>query len=449
MILDAANPRERAASRLTMVGAGLLSAGLTAAHFWLPGGSHWWPFLPQVGVFPVLLIGPVVIGVSVARARLRSPLIATPGGVTVRGTPSPASPIGVLMVLTSVAVCVAADLWTDPDPEVTRALTLAAAIGVTVGATLFAVLAALGVRMAWQGDDIVLTPAGIRERGMFHQRFIPWEALAAHGPVRAPRNVGGVYLTVAHPDQVAQRGWAVGGGTRELPVVRAGLHAHVLAQAIYWYVAAPAERSGIDTPAGHERLAAHLAAVAAHVHGPPIGAVRTVPVPVPVRHPRATRLFVYLVVGAGLLVGAANLLATIVFRDDIRAGEQSLLDEVALPPEATPLFSTDTVAYARGVAIAALVVTAFASVAMLALTPATIRGSERARIGLAVILGVVGCWTACPCDWSGMTEGPGTSMLFDLWMALHVLANFAVSVLAWTAFALVLTRAQPPTQQAN
>jgi hypothetical protein len=448
MIPNAANPREPAASRRILILTAAVAVALTAVHIWVPGGSDWWPFAPPFGFLVYLWSVPFLIGTSVRQSQSRGPLIATQRGLAARTTGPREVAIGILLLMWSMVTCMAVDQWSDPDPS--DPLGLIAAIGLTVWAVLLAVLAALFSPAAWHGAVIELSPAGIRERGLLYRRLIPWEALAADGLFRPPGRPGRVYLTVAYPDRVTQRGWAVGAGTRELPALSPVTHAHVLAEVIRWYVAEPAERSDIDTPAGRERLATHLAAVAAQAYAPlvhvPVGAVPTVRVPIPVRHPRATRLFVYLVVGAGLLVMATNLLATIVFRNDIRAGEQAALDEMALPPDMTPFFSADPVAYARTLAIAALVVTALVSVAMLALTPSTIRGSEPARVALAIILGVVGCLTACPCDWSGVMENPGTGMLFNTWVELRMLANFGVSVLAWTAFALVLTRAQQHPQ---
>ncbi|WP_238007955.1 hypothetical protein KZZ52_30595 [Dactylosporangium sp. AC04546] len=107
------------------------------------------------------------------------------------------------------------------------------------------------------GGRIELHPGGLRSIGALSETFVPWEAVAA-GPLRG-MNWMATILGVNRPDLVRRRGLAL--RSRRAAVLATNLSAvdgRFLAGAVTYYVANPAERAAIGTPAGYRRLVAAI-----------------------------------------------------------------------------------------------------------------------------------------------------------------------------------------------
>ncbi|MCZ7435241.1 hypothetical protein O7598_02425 [Micromonospora sp. WMMC241] len=122
-----------------------------------------------------------------------------------------------------------------------------------VGALWLGVIALLVVA-AWRGDDVRLSPDGVRTIGLLGSRTVPWEA----GPgVAVPRDVERpplrLPLTVAEPALARRRGLV---GRATVPVD--SVEPRFLAAVVSHYVAHPQHRTAIGTPDEYQRLLTHL-----------------------------------------------------------------------------------------------------------------------------------------------------------------------------------------------
>lgn len=109
-------------------------------------------------------------------------------------------------------------------------------------------------RMLIRGETITLTPEGVHaDKGRGSLSF-PWDALDPANPPVV--DTGEIDLAYARPDLVRTTGLVA--GSSSLTVSNVGLP--MLAAALRHYLAHPAERAGIGTPAGHERLLQAIAA---------------------------------------------------------------------------------------------------------------------------------------------------------------------------------------------
>jgi hypothetical protein len=153
-------------------------------------------------------------------------------------------------------------LWRDfhdPDPAVSTLISVFGVVMTTLVTTTILVTVA-SVVAAWRGFAIELTPAGVCLSGPLFRRSVPWEALAPGGPPRPHMTADRLRLDVARPELVVQRGWALGFGPRQRPVMalQVDVHPWFLADAIRWYAEHPADRGAIGTESEHQRLVAEL-----------------------------------------------------------------------------------------------------------------------------------------------------------------------------------------------
>ena len=158
-------------------------------------------------------------------------------------------------------------------------------------------------------------------------------------------------------------------------------------------------------------------------------------------------LLVYVTVGVALLTAAAELAITIVFRENLLAAEQAIA--AYMPPLTSPdgqadgtlIFSTDTVAFAKGWATAALIGTFVVAVVAIALLRATSRGSNTARVGLAILAGNTGIVAMCSflSPATNLAAEPAAGTLLNVWPAIRLLEGFAMAGLTVTVLVLLLT----------
>jgi hypothetical protein len=101
---------------------------------------------------------------------------------------------------------------------------------------------------AWRGGDVELGVDGVRAVGALGSLTVPWGAFVASRPVR--RATRESLVLVAEPGMLRRRGLVSG-----RPLVRVDeVDGRFVAHAIRFYVARPAERAGIGTPAGYAEL---------------------------------------------------------------------------------------------------------------------------------------------------------------------------------------------------
>ena len=156
----------------------------------------------------------------------------------------------------------------------------------------------------------------------------------------------------------------------------------------------------------------------------------------------------YLGVAVAVLSAAADLILTIVFRDKLLAAERIVAEDMPpLPDEPSGVgfsVSTDTFAFARGPAIAVLVVTVVCGLIAVVLARAVARGSDNARIGLAVLAGVYGAMSMCPCvlPISSLFEDPAVGTFLNVWSAVGTALGFLGAGFGFAVLILLLqTRA--------
>jgi hypothetical protein len=378
--------------------------------------------------------------------------VLTRDGFAVRATVPPDLVVILLMCLLGMQVDTLVDAWhLGRDPEsgplpVDVAFASVTSILVVVGAAVTAIAASF----AWRGFAVELTPAGIRSRVPLHQRLIPWQALVLGGPPLPQRNAKRLQLAVARPELVVQRGWNAASGTRERPTLPVDTHAWLLAGAIRWYLEHPADRAAIGTPVEHDRLVAELAATAHFAAErepePPLtitpAATAAAMQPVRPRHVGIAIALVYITIAVALVTATAELVITIVFRENLLAAERAIVANMPdlPPPDGTLIFSTDTVAFARASATVALICTLVLALVAIALARGVSRGSDRARVGLAVLSGVTAFLAMCPCLLSAtsLAAEPAAGTLLNAWSAVRILEGFAVAALAIAVLVLLL-----------
>jgi hypothetical protein len=245
---------------------------------------------------------------------------------------------------------------------------------------------------------------------------------------------------VARPDLVVQRGWAVGSGTRQWPVLSLQVRTHpwFFADAIAWYVAHPEHRAAIGTPDEHARLVAALTAGTSaddvYPAEPPKPMPR--PVPPPDSRPRAVRIaaqLTYAGVTVALLATVADLAVAIGMRDEIGAAEEAIeATAPAGPPDGEPLIGFGTADLSQAWAIGALTIAVVVGLAAVLLARATARGRERARVSLSIFAGASILLAACPCGSPTMSAAgaPDVGLLGAVWPELWMLPRGAIFVLA-------------------
>jgi len=159
-----------------------------------------------------------------------------------------ASP-GLSSVLGLMTIGVLAALAVE-DPDLRGFLAGAGIVlAVIVGAQAF---------LACRIQYVALTPDGVVWRSAWHQRLVPWHALAPGGPPPPSLLAGKLTLEVANPDAVVVRGLGVFAGTAAQPVITGqfDVHPRLMAAAIRWYVEHPDDRAAIGTAAEQTRLLA-------------------------------------------------------------------------------------------------------------------------------------------------------------------------------------------------
>ncbi|MET7398729.1 hypothetical protein ABZS66_35090 [Dactylosporangium sp. NPDC005572] len=105
------------------------------------------------------------------------------------------------------------------------------------------------------GGRIELHPGGVRSISALGETFVPWEAVAG-GPLRGTNWIP-MLVGLDRPDLVRRRGLVV--RRRSVALLATNLSAvdgRFLADAVGYYLADPAERAAIGTPAGYQRLVA-------------------------------------------------------------------------------------------------------------------------------------------------------------------------------------------------
>jgi hypothetical protein len=282
------------------------------------------------------------------------------------------------------------------------------------------------------------------------RRTIPWDALAPGGPAEPYPPAKRIFLATARPDLVVQRGWSLFHGTRQSPILILDRHAWLFARAIRHYVDEPAHRAAIGTSDEYDRLAAVLATP------PPAPAVPTPGAPLPYatsmplrpRLIRAATILVYVGVAVAVLTAAADLIFTVVFRDNLLAAERVIAETNGpVPDDGSVFFSTDTVSFVRGESIWVLVLTAALGLVAVVLSRAVVRGVDGARIGLIVLSGVYTVLALCPCavPVSSLAEEPAAGTFLNGWLlARDALSTVGACIGAVVVVMLLSTKAGPP-----
>lgn len=368
---------------------------------------------------------------------------------------TPWSPLGLTVLAQTVTASLftvpAVNTWRDvlaPDPDTDANTALLFAVVFTVLAAAYLAFLTLGAVLAWRAFPVELTPAGITMVGPYLYRRIPWEALAVGGPPRPLLAAPQFALAVARPDLVVQRGWALGSGSRQWPVLglQARTHPWLVVDAIAHYVTHPEHRAAIGTADEHERLLAALTAGTtveeAYPPVPPKSARRSAPPPA--SRPKPVRYAAHLTyagVAVTVLFALADLVMAIGAQDEIRAGELAV--DATLPGVASdgePLVGFGAADFALGWAIAALTIAVAVGTVAVLLARATARGRESGRAGLvAFAMGSI-AWAAFPCASPTMSvvDAPGIGFPGAVWPELWMLSRGVVFVLAVTVLVLVL-----------
>jgi hypothetical protein len=354
----------------------------------------------------------------------------------------------VWIVLAAMQVFTASQLWLSTEPGNYADYTFDAGASLIVG--LMCALAIATLVVVWQGFTVELTPEGVVQRMPLFRRTIPWEALAPGGPAEPYPPAKRIFLAAARPDLVAQRGWSLFHGTRQSPILIVERHAWLVARAIRHYVDEPANRAAIGTSDEYARLAAALAtpppAPAAPTPGAPLPYATTMPARP--RLIRAATILVYVGVAVAVLTAAADLLFTVVFRDNLLAAERVIAETNGpMPDDGSVFFSTDSMSFVRGESIWVLVLTAALGLVAILLSRAVVRGADGARIGLIVLSGVYGVLALCPCavPLSSLAEEPAAGTFLNGWSAARTGLGTVGTVFGFAVLFLLLnTKAGPP-----
>jgi hypothetical protein len=162
------------------------------------------------------------------------------------------------------------------------------------------------------------------------------------------------------------------------------------------------------------------------------------------RHVGIAIALVYVAVAIALLTAVAELVITIAFRENLLAAERAIAE--SMPPLSPPdgqadptlIFSTDTAAFARGWATAAMIGTLFVALVAVVLARTMSRGSNRARVGLAVLSGITALLAICPFMWLpiSLAAEPAAGTLLNVWPVVRMLEGLAVAGLAVAVLAL-------------
>jgi hypothetical protein len=444
--------REPYRSRLIIVTGAVVFVALAALSTWARPRHDWWNDA-AFGLLIWAVVGVVVVAAVFGLASLRG----RPRRLVMTGTsfaPEPAIPPGLLgliwMCIAAQQADTASRLWTSTEPGRYADYGFIVVASVMVG--LICALGIAALVWAWRGFVVELTPEGVIQRMPLFRRTIPWEALAPGGPAELPPPNKRVYLVSSRPELVTQRGLPLMQGERERPILTVDRHGWLVARAIRHYVEHPADRAAIGTPAGYDRLQAALAIA------PPASPLPTVPaygtvapyvptLPVRPRLIRVAAILVYVGVGLAVLSAAADLIFTIVFRDRLLAAERAIAGYIPPPPDDADVsgsFSTDTVSFARGSAVAVLLLTVVLGVIAVVLARAVVRGSDRARIGLAVMSGVYAglalCSAATPV--LSLASEPAAGTFLNIWAGAGLLHSVAAAGVGTAVLILLLnTRA--------
>ncbi len=256
-------------SRLLIgVGAVLAAANVLAQSWRADGPGPWWFPVAVLSFFllPVCAVAGFLIWASTRALRdmghRPARFTLAHGGFTLRPLVSPGLLAMQQLTIAGFFVGSAVRQWRRSagfeDFESTADFVF---FGVLAATALVTVLAMVPHTIAgWRGNAVELTQAGIRIRTPSFRRMIPWAALAPGGPPRPAADADQLHLVVVRPELVTQRGWGIGTGPRERPVVslQVDVHPWFVADAISWYVEHPEERAAIGTADGHDRLVAAL-----------------------------------------------------------------------------------------------------------------------------------------------------------------------------------------------
>lgn len=292
----------------------------------------------------------------------------------------------------------------DTPPPVRLTLTV-----VSIACVLpFLALGVLIASTALRPGGTELTPEGIGVTTPFAHRFIPWEALASGGPPRPSLGWNGqqIRLAVVRPDLVQQRGFQASMGPTTAPTLplQTKTHRWLIADAIRWYAEHPEDRAAIGTEAEHDRLTGRFEIRAEVKPSRPL----TIAIAV---------WTTYAGVLLGVLTAVADLVLMRVFGDELLAAD----------PELTPTDVDGSLAmftiYGAAEVAAALLAGAIAVV----LAKQVSRGADPARLGLAVLSGLVLFAALCPCGSPllGLDDTLAGPFVFMAWFAIRGLIALA------------------------
>ncbi len=434
--MDAARP-EPNPSREPMIGGAVAFVVIAVLNAWARGRQDW-TFLVVLVLYGVVITAGIVVLVRVWRAsRGDDPsawLVLTRGGFAVRPTVPLGPVVGMLTAFIGLQVGSVVDGWRAVVQARPTVVVDAGFAAVMSGLVLLGVVAvAVMVPVAWRGYTVELTPAGIRSRGPLHRRVLPWEALAA----QVGHQAGRVWLVVDRPHLVLQRGVLVL-DSRERPTLAAGRAAPMLAEAIGWYLAHPADRAGIGAPAECDRLRERLESTAPPPPAP------SPPVAAALRRSGRSGAMVRLVYAAAAIAAvtaAADLTIAIVFRDRLLAAEDAIAAAAQMPPDGELLFTTDTVRFAIGFATVALIATLVLATVGVALAHKVRAGSGPARIGLAILSGVAAVMAMCSgaAPVVNLAAQPAAGTGLNAWTALRLIESMSLTGVALLVFGLLVT----------
>jgi hypothetical protein len=438
-----------------IVAVGVLSAAFAAAGIGTDGRS-WWA-LAWIGAWIVLGLATFAVAISASVRAIRrassnarpTRFVVTRGAFTVPPLDLPVLGVISTMVISAIFLPQVVRQWRtvdDPDRAVTT-LNIGFASVSTIVLLLTTLVLVTTAVMVWRGPGIKLTPAGVWWRGGPGRRLVPWESLAPGGPPRPRTDAKRLSLAVVRPELVIQRGWTMGLGNRQAPALplQVDVHLWFLADAIRWYAEHPEDRAAIGTHAEHDRLVMALTGSPEGFERP-AEAVQGAVAPSVARPPRPR-----VVAAAGWLTGAgvvtglvaavADLVVAIVFRDEFLAFDRAM--DAANPsgdPVGGPVVGLSGADFARAWAIGGLVLAVVAGVVAVALVRASMRGSDRARVGLVVLSGLVAAWAACPCGppTVGMIGTSGRAILDGALLGLWMLERGVMLVLAIAVLVLLL-----------
>lgn len=442
--------RDLLRSRLLIGLSPVVFAALAGVRIWSRDRQDWWFTASLITALVVFIGVAVAAGVASRRPRRQSAgFVLTRDGFAVRPTVPPELVVILAMCVLGMQVDTLISAWRLEDHGSGSLPTdVAFASGLSFVLLVAAAATAVLARFAWHGVAVELTPVGIRSHAPLHHRLIPWQALAVESPPRLQHDAKRLQLAVHRPELVVQRGWNATSGTRQRPTLPVNSHGWLLAGAIRWYLEHPADRAAIGTPAEHDRLVAEVTA-AGHIAAqrepepPPATTPATAPAvtrPVRPRQVGIANALVYLTVTVALVTATVDLVITVVFRENLLAAERAITASMPpLPPDATLIFNTDTVAFAKAWATLALTGTLVLALVAIALTRAVSRGSDRARVSLAVLSGVTAFLGMFPCLWSAtnLAAEPAAGTFLNIWSAIQILEGFTMAALAIAVLVLL------------